>query len=127
MAVIKVDGYEFDVGIISIQRKARVLDGNNTGNTLSGRMIRDIIGTYYDYTVSFGTSKLSAVAYDALYELLTAPIESHSITVPYGQSTKTFNAYITEASDTLKSMSGSVNTWGSLSLDFTAMEPMRMP
>jgi len=125
MKPITIDGNEYDVQVTGLTRKAAVLDGKNAGRVLSGRMTRDIIGTYYNYDISFGTSKLSPADYDALYELLTAPVEYHTITVPYGQGTKTFEAYVANATDTLRRMTQNYNHWGDLTITFTAMEPQR--
>ncbi len=122
MSVITIDGQSFAVGVLSVKRNATIAEGSNSGTSVSGRIIRDVIGTYYNYTVVFGTSKLSKTEYDALYDLLTVPVESHEITIPYGQSTITFDAYITSASDDLlKSKNG--NVWGNLSVDFNAIQP----
>lgn len=48
MSYIKLNGIEFDadVAISTYNRSFNVLDGDNAGRVLSGRMIRDVIGTY---------------------------------------------------------------------------------
>lgn len=127
MDVITIDGQTFAVNVTSLKRGAAVLDGENAGRVLSGRMTRDIIGTYYNYDLTFGKSTLSPSDYDTLYELLTAPVDSHTITVPYGQTTKTFEAYVANASDVLRKLTDSVNYWTELTVKFTAMEPQRRP
>lgn len=124
MSLFTVDGRSFDVIVSSLQRKASVLDGKNAGRTLSGRMERDIIGTYYNYTLGIDPKLMTPADYDALYEILTAPTDSHGLVVPYGQGTISFNAYISNAEDTLKRMSG-INLWSDLAVTFTAMEPKR--
>ena len=95
MSVLTLDGQEYDVQVTGISRSAEIRDGQNADTLLSGRYSRDIIGTYYNYDVTFGTSKLSPADYDALYEVLTAPQDYHTLTIPYGQATKTFEVYIT--------------------------------
>lgn len=125
MRPLEIDGHSYNVAVTGIKRKAAVLDGKNAGRVLSGRMVRDIIGTYYNYDVSFGTSLLSPTDYDALYELLTAPVDYHTIIIPYGQESLTFQAYVANASDTLRRMTENYNHWGDLTITFTAMEPQR--
>lgn len=49
------------------------------------------------------------------------------ITVPYGQETLTFQAYITSGSDTLRKVRGNKNDWTGLSVDFIAISPQRTP
>lgn len=127
MQPITIDGKVYNVSVLSLKRKGAVLDGKNVGRVLSGRMERDIIGTYYNYDLSFGTSLLSPADYDAMYEVLTAPVNYHTITVPYGQAMKTFEAYVANASDTLRRMKDGYNHWGDLTITFTAMEPARTP
>lgn len=121
-----IDGRAYNVAVVSLKRKAAILDGENAGRTMSGIMMRDIIGTYYNYDLTLGTSLLSPSDYDALYEILTAPVDSHMITMPYGQETKTFRAYISNANDALIKMNRN-NMWSSLTVTFTAMEPARRP
>lgn len=127
MDVLTVDGKTYNIDVTSLKRSASVLDGTNAGRVLSGLMVRDIIGTYYNYDLTFGRSSLSPADYDALYETLTAPVDYHTITVPYGQETKTFRAYVSNASDVLRRMTDKVNLWGELTIKFTAMEPNRRP
>ena len=90
-------------------------------------MVRDIIGTYYNYKILFETKYLSTDEYDNLYAKLSAPVDYHMITVPYGQETLTFQAYITSGSDTLRKVRGNKNDWTGLSVDFIAISPQRTP
>lgn len=127
MAVFTLDGRSFNVVVTSLQRKASVLDGQSAGRVLSGRMERDIIGTYYNYSIELDTASMSVTDYDALYEALTAPVKSHTLVAPYGQGTISFEAYVTGADDTLKIMTPAKNLWGDLRINFVAMEPKRYP
>lgn len=123
-----VDGLAFRAGVTSISRQAEVRDGRNGGTSLSGRAVRDLVGTYYHYTMGLSTLDMDSGEYDALYELLTAPVESHIVTVPYGQGTLTYEAFISSVSDTLElAEPGGQNIWGGLTVAFTAMEPKRTP
>ncbi len=125
--VFTIDGKSYNVSVTDLQRKASVLDGENAGRVMSGLMVRDIIGTYYNYSMTLDTRSLNFSDYDSLYEVLTAPVDCHSITVPYGQGTATFDAYISNADDVLKRMDGSRNLWGDLQINFVAMAPKRYP
>ena len=53
--------------------------------------------------------------------------DSHTIKVPYAQTTLTFEAYVTQGSDELDAMMDSQNRWGELSFNFIAMSPQRTP
>ena len=66
-------------------------------------MIRDIIGTFLQLRITILPTVGKYGDYDALYEVLSAPQDSHRIVVPYAQSTLTFNAYVTAGQDNLYS------------------------
>lgn len=125
--VFTVDGIVYDVVVPEggLKRSGQVLDGENAGRVKSGAMKRDIIGTYYNYSLTLETDRLNVAAYDQLYEVLSAPVDSHAITMPYGQETITFEAYISGVDDELKLMGDWFNRWGGLTVTFTAMEPKR--
>ena len=124
--VVTIDGASFDVGVEYIKRQARIEDGPNAGNSKRGDWIRDVYGTYYDYILAFDTSAgLSRSDYDTLYSILTAPVEFHTLVVPYGQSTLTFAAGITGAEDNVILMDDGT-VWGNLSITFRAKSPQRV-
>ena len=126
-APFTVDGVSYNVFVPEggIKRSGQVLDGDNANRAKSGLMIRDIIGTFYNYTIEIDARRTSPEEYDRLYDVLTAPVDYHTICVPYGQTTLTFNAYVSSAEDTLDTMDGGVNKWGGLSVNFIAMKPNR--
>jgi hypothetical protein len=125
--LFKIDGVSYNVLVPSggLKRSAKVLDGDNVGRMQSGRMKRDIIGTYYNYSMQIDTRGLNAAQYDALYQVLTAPVDYHTVVVPYGQSTLTYEAYVSNVDDEVILMQDGRNLWGNLSVDFIAMEPDR--
>ena len=124
--VVTIDGTSFDVGVEYIKRQARIEDGPNAGNSKRGDWIRDVYGTFYDYILAFDTSSgLSKEDYDTMYGILTAPVEFHTLVVPYGQSTLSFQAGITGAEDNVILMDDGT-VWGNLSITFRAKSPQRL-
>ena len=69
---LTVDGKKYNVLVTSLTRKFQVLDGENAERTLSGAMIRDIIGTFYNYEITILPAVGKYGDYDALYEVLSA-------------------------------------------------------
>ena len=65
--------------------------------------------------------------YDEFYEAISAPLDSHVLTVPYAQTTLTFDAYVANGEDELVSKYGSRNDWQNLAINFVAMKPKRTP
>ena len=124
--VVTIDGASFDVGVEYIKRHARIEDGLNAGNSKRGDWIRDVYGTYDDYILACDTAAgLTRADYDALYGILTAPVEFHTLVVPYGQSTLSFTAGITGAEDNVILMDDGT-VWGNLSITFRAKSPQRL-
>ena len=86
-------------------------------------MQRSIIGTYYNYTIELDTSRMDKDDYDAMYDVLSAPVDYHELVVPFGQTTLMFDAYITSGTDNLKQISPTGNVWEGLTLNFITIEP----
>ena len=126
--VFTVDGVGyFSVNVIGLDRAFSVMDGENAGRTMDGAMRRDIIGTYYNYSMELTSDYSDLSEYDRLYEVLSAPVDSHTIVVPYGQETLTFEAYVANGNDSLLHNRPKFNKWNSLSVNFVAMKPQRRP
>lgn len=122
--MITIDNNTYDVGVIKITRKASQKI-ESLGTTMDLRKHYDIKGTYYDYEVEIATAHLNVSDYDSLYEVLTTPQESHTVTMPYGQSTLTFEARISVASDVLVRSFTNLKKWGTLKVTFEALTPQK--
>jgi len=122
--VITIDNNSYNVGIIQITRKAtqRI---ESLGTTLDLRKHYDVRGTYYDYEVELATKHMNLTDYDNLYEALTTPVESHIVTLPYGQSTLTFEARVSVSNDQLIQSFNAFKKWGSLKVTFEALTPQK--
>ena len=129
-SVFSVDGVEYPGVFVKspIHRSFNVLDGENAGRTLDGRMQRDIIGTYYTYHMEFDSSLSDPNEYDALFEVLSAPADSHIIVVPYGQGVLEFEAYVANGEDDLSRIyRNESRKWDNLAVNFVATDPVRRP
>lgn len=127
-SVFSIDGVEYPGVFVKspIHRSFNVLDGENAGRTMDGRMQRDIIGTFYTYHMEFDSSLSDPNEYDALFEALSAPVDSHMIIVPYGQSVLEFEAYVANGDDDLSRIyRNESRKWDNLSVNFVAMDPVR--
>lgn len=122
--MITIDGNNYNVGIVKITRKASQKI-ENLGTTMDLRKHYDIRGTYYDYDVELATKLMSLTDYDNLYELLTTPQESHIVTLPYGQTTLTFEARVSVASDVLVQSFSTFKKWGTIKVTFEALTPQK--
>jgi len=121
--VFTIDGMDFRVFVISLERSFAVTDNENSGRVQSARMYRDIVGTFYNYKMEIEPHKNYRADYDSFYQIITSPTESHRLIFPYGQTTLEFEAYVTNGTDNLKKRIE--NEWSGLTVNFVAMEPQR--
>lgn len=125
-AIFSIDGREFNVRTARVTRRFELREGRNAGDMMSGGRTRDLIGTYFHYTLAIDPSELDRSEYDALYERLTAAQDSHTLAVPYGQSTLTYEAYIESGADKLEAIEDdNSNDWADLVIEFRSLAPVR--
>lgn len=126
---ITIDGTTYSgIRVLSVKRSFSVTDGDNAGRlAVSGKMVRDIIGTFYNYQFTVNPKNALPEVYDAFYQVISSPEDSHTIIVPYGQGTLTFEAYVTTGEDELLLIGDDANRWGNLSFNVIAMAPQRLP
>lgn len=127
-SVLSLDGKAYpNLHVVSLKRSFSVLDGDNAGRVMTGAMMRDIIGTYYNYSMEIDPVSSDLAEYDEFYEAISAPVDSHVLTVPYAQTTVTFDAYVANGEDELVSKNDDRSNWQNLSVNFVAMKPKRTP
>lgn len=127
-SVLSLDGKAYpNLHVVSLKRSFYVLDGDNAGRVMTGAMKRDIIGTYYNYSMEIDPVSSDLAEYDEFYEAISSPVDSHVLTVPYAQTTLTFDAYVANGEDKLVSKYNGRNEWQNLAVNFVAMKPKRTP
>lgn len=127
-SVLSLDGKAYpNLHVVSLKRSFSVLDGDNAGRVMTGAMKRDIIGTYYNYSMEIDPVSSDLAEYDEFYEAISSPVDSHVLTVPYAQTTLTFDAYVANGEDKLVSKYNGRNEWQNLAVNFVAMKPKRTP
>lgn len=127
--MFKVDGIEFTRAVVDKPKRGfQILDGENAGRLIRiAKMERDVLGTFYNYSMNIDSRFMSKDEYDELYDILSAPVDFHIIEVPYGQTIWVYEAYVTNGTDELIGIRKGVNIWANLSINFIAMEPQRRP
>lgn len=128
-APFTIDGvaYNVIVPIGGLKRNFTIRDGRGAAWAKSGRKRRDVQGTYYNYSVEIDTSYLTRREYDDLYEVLSAPVESHTVVMPYGQDVLEFEAAIYNGEDSLHRITENGTLWRGLVVEFEALMPHRVP
>jgi hypothetical protein len=126
MSYIKINGTEFDadVAISSYKRSFSVLDGDNSGRVLTGRMSRDIIGTFLTYQVTVFRRGDNYEGLDTFWSYLLehSVDDSVQVEVADNQGTYSFEAYYTSAEQEIEKVLNGVNYWGDIEVHFISMD-----
>lgn len=126
--VITVDGTVYDgLAVTGLKRTFSVADGSNAGRAKNGNMIRDVVGSYYNYQININKRMSNKEIYDRFYEVVSSPDDSHIFELPYGQGSYLFEGYVTSGTDDFISAANDTNDWDNLSFNIIAMKPKRRP
>ena len=131
MSYIKLNGTEFDaeVAISSYNRNFNVLDGENAGRVMTGRMVRDIIGTYIGHKIKVFRRDDNYEGLDRFWDYLV----EHSVDdfvmleAADGQNTIAYEAYYTAASQDIEKVENGINYWGEIEINFIPMSAQVSP
>lgn len=131
MSYIKLNGRSFDadVAISKYNRNFNVLDGDNAGRVMTGRMVRDIIGTYIGHKITVFRRGDNYAGLDEFWDYLVAHSVDDSIMLEAadGQTTISYEAYYTSASQDIEQVIDGVNYWGEIEVNFIPMEAQVTP
>lgn len=131
MSYIKLNGIEFDadVAISKYNRNFNVLDGDNAGRVMTGRMVRDIIGTYIGHKLTVFRRGDNYQGLDNFWDYLVAHSVDDSVMLEAadGQSMISYEAYYTSASQDLEKGENGINYWGEIEVNFIPMEAQVVP
>ena len=126
---LNMDGTTYRVRIVydTLVRSFELLEGVNAGEMLSGRHERDLLGTGYTYQMQVEPDPLCPTDYDAFVDAISAPVDSHIIIMPYGQSTITYEAMVESGQDTYRGIVSGRTRWRGLTVQYRYIEPQRVP
>nr|DAL38363.1 MAG TPA_asm: hypothetical protein [Caudoviricetes sp.] len=130
MNYCKINGQSFDVtvAISDIEETFNVLDGSNAGRVMSGRMIRDVIGTYIGHKITFFNGKSNA-DFDALWDyLISHSVDDYvNLEAADGQTSLSYQAYYTSGTRSLRSAADGTNVWDEIEINFVPMDAQVKP
>lgn len=129
LMTILMDGVTYRVRVVynTLVRAFELVEGPVHGDMLSGRHERDLVGTKYTYEMGVEPDPRYQSDYDAFFEAISDPVNSHSITVPNGQGTLTYQAMIERGSDTYRGQLAGQRRWGGLVVTFKAISVQKEP
>lgn len=126
---VKLDGTLYHVRVVfnTLEQAFELIEGPNAGDMLSGRHERDLLGTAYSYQFGVERDPAHPGDYDAFFWAISAPVDSHTVEMPNGQSTLTFDAMIQSGRHVLGARLGGRNHWTGLVVNYTPITPQRVP
>ena len=131
MSYIKINGrvFDADVAIMQYSRDFNVVDGPNAGRVISGRMVRDVIGTYLGRKVKVSRRGDNYQGLDDFWDYLVLHSVDDSVMVEAadGQTTISFEAYYTSAKQEIEHVDGGINWWGDIEVNFIPMDAAVRP
>ena len=120
--------WAFDVPIEKITVTPSVLDGRNVGRVMSGRMIRDIIGTYLNYKIPIFRGNDQTKFDDLIAWLIRHSVEDFIYArLAWGQNHIEAEMYYTIGDIEMDDATEGVNRWKGCTLSFIMMEPYLTP
>lgn len=122
---IQIDGITYDIPLVSVKRTADFLD-KYAERSEDGDMQRELIGVYFNYQMSFGTIDDDNL-YDALWEVLTRPVEYHDFELPTTRGRYAFRGYVSGVSDEIEKIMSDTAKFKGLQCKFIAKKPSRRP
>lgn len=119
-----VDGLEWNIPC-QIDRTAEVRASEISGVLLDKTYFNDIMGTYMKYDISIAVPVGMEYDYANLYELLTDPVDAHSFTLPYNQSTVELTARVETISDRYYKSEDGTKVWRGIKFSVIANHPTK--
>ncbi len=131
MSYIKINGITFDadVAISKYTRYFNVLDGENAGRVMTGRMVRDVLGSYLGHKITVFRRGDNYKGLDDFWDYLFAHSVDDSVMLEAadGQTSIAYEAYYTSASQDVEKVENSVNYWGEIEVNFIPMDAQVKP
>lgn len=131
MSFIKINGkvFDADVAISKYSRYFNVLDGDNAGRVMEGKMIRDIIGTYIGNKVTVFRRGDNYKGLDEFWDYIVAHSVEDSVQLEAadGQTTISYKAYYTSATQEIEKVENGVNYWGEIEMNFIPIDAQVKP
>ena len=131
MSYLKINGITFDadIAIGEYSRNFNVLDGENAGRSLNGRMIRDVIGTYIGHKVKIFRRGNDYAGLDKVGKYLVDHSVDGSVYLEAAdnQTTIAYQAYYTSGTQALDNVHNGVNYWGVIEINFIPIDAQVKP
>lgn len=124
---IIMDGTTYRVRLIydTMRRHFDIIQGPNAGPMLAGNKTYDDAGTGFTYQMAVEQDPSYPEDYYAFYEAITTPGVTHTVTVPYNDTTLTYAAKILSGDDVYKGWLSGHRVWAGLVVQYEYVAPQK--
>lgn len=122
-----MDGIAYNVQVISLKRTFEIKEGITARATQSGAIYRNLLGTYYNYTITVRERGGDREAFDAFWDAVSQPVASHDCVFPYNQSTIKQRMYVKNGSQQIIRLHENGADWHDITVQFIAQTPKVVP
>lgn len=123
IAQFMMDGETYNVQVMSLKRSFEIKEAIAAKYTQSGDIYRDLVGTYYNYTITVRERNGDREALDAFWNAISRPVVSHDCVFPYNQETLSQRMYIKNGSQDISRLYENGAVWKDITVQFIAKEP----
>lgn len=118
-----MDGKSYNVQVMNLTRSFDIKEAIAAKYTQSGDIYRDLVGTYYNYTITVRERNGDRAALDAFWDAISKATASHDCVFPYNQSTLSQRMYVKSGSQDINRLYEDGASWKDITVQFIAKEP----
>lgn len=118
-----MDGETYNVQVMSLKRSFEIKEAISAKYTQSGDIYRDLVGTYYNYTITVREKNGDREALDAFWNAISSPVASHDCVFPYNQTTLSQKMYVKTGTQDISILREDGASWKDITVQFIAKEP----
>lgn len=120
-----VDGIQWPYPC-TVERTAELKLSDISGMLMDKSMFNDVLGTYMQYNLRLAIPITDRDAGNAIYEILTQPVDGHTFVFPYNASTVTLTGIVTgPINDVYVRLENGGVAWKGLSFTVAANHPTK--
>ncbi len=123
--MIILDGIVWDV-TPEIKRISKVKSSDLSGDMMDGSYFNDVEGQYVDFECKIGVPwYYNGGKYADFYEALAAPVDGHTLIMPYNEGMMQFTVRVEVVEDEYVRRPGGRNYWRNTTVKFISNGPTR--
>ena len=124
---ITLDGRNYKIWVVydSVERNFEFIGGPHGSISVVGGDILDTLGTKYNYELRAIPDPQHRTDYDEFFMAISNPQRIHTIVMPFGQSTISFQCKINSGGDVFHGNEGDKKLWTGLKVSISPIKPQR--